>query len=102
MCSFARARKFTLLSVFRGVVSLSRFFGAFLSIPFPPSSVRLLLFVIDVSVGGWLGLGLGSYAGLRAGLVAGLWVGQAYGVFYLPGFGLAVPAPGSLHLRHRL
>ena len=32
-------------------------------------------------------------AGLRAGLVAGLWVGQAYGVFYLPGFGLAVPAP---------
>ena len=34
-------------------------------------------------------------AGLRAGLVAGLWVGQAYGVFYLPGFGLAVPAPGS-------
>ena len=44
-------------------------------------------------------------AGLRAGLVAGLWVGQAYGVFYLPGFGLAVPAPGSwapnLHLRHR-
>ena len=27
-------------------------------------------------------------AGLRAGLVA-------YGVFYLPGFGLAVPAPGS-------
>ena len=31
--------------------------------------------------------------GLRAGLVAGLWVGQAYGVFYLPGFGLAVPEP---------
>ena len=31
-------------------------------------------------------------AGLQAGLVAGLWVGQAYGVFYLPGFGLAVPA----------
>ena len=44
-------------------------------------------------------------AGLRAGLVAGLWIGQAYGVFYLPGFGLAVPAPGSwapnLHLQHR-
>ena len=44
-------------------------------------------------------------AGLRAGLVAGLWVGQAYGVFYLPGFGLVVPASGSwapnLYLRHR-
>ena len=44
-------------------------------------------------------------AGLQAGLGAGLWVGQAYGVFYLPGFGLAVPAPGSrapnLHLRHK-
>ena len=26
--------------------------------PFPPSSVRLLLFGIGVSVGGWLGLGL--------------------------------------------
>ena len=35
-------------------------------------------------------------AGLRAGLVAGLWVGQAYGVFYLPGFGLVVPAPWLL------
>ena len=35
-------------------------------------------------------------AGLRAGLVAGLWVGQAYGVSYLPGFGLAVPAPWLL------
>ena len=35
-------------------------------------------------------------AGLRAGLVAGLWVGQAYGMFYLPGFGLAVPAPWLL------
>ena len=35
-------------------------------------------------------------AGLRAGLVAGLWVGQAYGVFYLPGFGLRYQplAPG--------
>ena len=37
--------------------------------------------------GAWAG------AGLWAGLVAGLWAGQAYGVFYLPGFGLAVPAP---------
>ena len=32
-------------------------------------------------------------AGFRAELVAGLWVGQAYGVFYLPGLGLALPAP---------
>ena len=45
-------------------------------------------------------------AGLRAGLVAGLRVGQAYGVFYLPGFGLVdYQPPGSwepnLHLRHR-
>ena len=45
-------------------------------------------------------------AGLRAGLVAGLRVGQAYGVFHLPGFGLAdYQPPGSwapnLHLRHR-
>ena len=31
-----------------------------------------------------------------AGLVAGLWVGQPYGVFYQPGFGLAVPALRSL------
>ena len=35
-------------------------------------------------------------AGLRAGLVAGLWVRQAYGVFYLPGFGLAAPDPWLL------
>ena len=33
--------------------------------------------------------------GLGEGLVAGLWVGQAYEVFYLHGFGLAVPALGS-------
>ena len=44
-------------------------------------------------------------AGLWAGLVAGLQVGQVYGVFYLPGFGLAdYQPPGSwapnLHLRH--
>ena len=30
--------------------------------------------------------------GLQVGLVARLWVGKAYGVFYLPGFGLVVPA----------
>ena len=36
--------------------------------------------------------GAWAEAGLRVGLVAGLRVGQAYGVFYLPGFGLAVPA----------
>ena len=35
-------------------------------------------------------------AGLWAGLVAGLRVWQADGVFYLPGFGLAVPAPWLL------
>ena len=34
--------------------------------------------------------------GARAGAGAGLRVGQAYGVFYLPGFGLAVPAPWLL------
>ena len=47
----------------------------------------------------------GGPSAWRVGLVAGLWVGQAYEVFYLLGFGLAVPAPGSwapnLHLRHR-
>ena len=52
------------------------------------------------------GLRAGLAAGLWAGLVAGLRVGQAYGVFYLPGFGLVdYQPPGSwapnLHLRHR-
>ena len=28
--------------------------------------------------------------------MARLWVGQTYGVFYLPGFGLMVPAPWLL------
>ena len=35
-----------------------RVFLGFSFPPFPPSSVRLLLFGIGVSVGGWLGLGL--------------------------------------------
>ena len=35
-------------------------------------------------------------AGSRAGLVAGLWVGQAYGVFYLPGFGVGGTSPWLL------
>ena len=35
-----------------------------------------------------------SVTGARAGAV--LWVGQAYGVFYLPVYGLAVPAPWLL------
>ena len=39
----------------------------------------------------WTGAGF-----WQAGLVAGLRVGQAYGVFYQPGFGSAVPAPRSL------
>ena len=39
-------------------------------------------------------------ARLQAGLTAGLLVGKAYGVFYPPGFELAVPAPGLLQHRH--
>ena len=59
--------------------------------PFPPCSVSFLSFGVMVSVtGAWAG------AGLQAGLVAGFRVGQAYGVFYLPGIGLAVPAPWLL------
>ena len=53
-----------------------------------------------------MGARAGAGAGFRVGLVAGLQIGQAYGVFYLPGFGLAVPvplAPGhptSIYNRH--
>ena len=48
-----------------GILLYSAFFVAWLvyrvllGFSFPPGSVRLLLFGIGVSVGGWLGLGLG-------------------------------------------
>ena len=45
----------------------------------PYSAFFVAWLVCHVLTGAWAG--------------AGLWVGQAYGVFYLPGFGLVVPAP---------
>ena len=47
-------RNFTLLSVFCGVVGLSRFVGLFSFPPFPPGSVSLLLFGIGIRVGGYV------------------------------------------------
>ena len=87
-CAFTCARSFTLLSV-RGVFVVCMCFSV--SPPSSPYSFSFSNELLFSVTSAWTGAGF-----WWAGLVAGLWVGQACGVFYRPGFGLAVPAPRSL------
>ena len=108
-CGFNRHAPLHMLGILLWFIA---FLLGFSLTPFPPSSVsffyvlgsglvlQYVLFIIFIMMGAWAG------AGLQVGVVAGLRVGQAYGVLYLPGFGLADYQPSgswapNRHLGHR-